>query len=110
MQSAQADLVDNSTSLQFMERDARKFGLLQGFLEVFETGGLAARRAGPKLLRRKLRDYGTHAAIVIDARIGHDEIVDLEDFARAQKRRDDRLAGIEIADGGAAGVDQHHFG
>ncbi len=46
---------------------------------------------------------------MIDARVSHHEIIDLEDFPRAQIRGDDRLAGIEIADGRTAGIDQHYF-
>ena len=47
---------------------------------------------------------------MIDPRVGHDEIVDLEDFSCAQIWGNDCLARIKISRCGSTGVDHHYFG
>ena len=46
---------------------------------------------------------------MIDTRMADQQVIDFENLPRSEIGRDDAFAGIEIAHGGAAGIDYQNF-
>src|SRR5581483_6080135 len=101
--------LEQAARLAIVQFNARNLRPFERILEILEAAGVAFGGPGPEFLRGKFLDNRAHAAVVIDARMGHDQVIDPKNFPRAQKRRDDRLAGVEVRGGSAAGVDQRDF-
>ena len=70
--------------------------------EVEALGAVGPERVGGEVHRDEIE-----AAEVIEVGMAQHNVIDVHDFLRPQIRRDDSLAGVEVAVG-AAGVDEHH--
>src|SRR5262245_20808110 len=106
MKHAEIYLLDPATRLLRAERQPRDIGSCQFVFQDLEARCFSLRRAGPEFAGSELIDDRAHAAVMIDARVTDEEVVDFDYFPRAQKRRNDGLTRIEITDSRAAAVDQ----
>src|SRR5581483_2722970 len=99
IEKAKAYALEQAARLAIVQFNARNLRPFERILEILEAAGVAFGGPGPEFLRGKFLDNRAHAAVVIDARMGHDQVIDPKNFPRAQKRRDDRLAGVEVRGG-----------
>ena len=80
IKKAKPNLLDNSACFAVVQSNARDLRFFQRLLQILEAAGLAFSRAGPEFFRREFVDDRAHAAVVVDPRVRHHKIIDLENL------------------------------